>query len=65
MHSIYSLICGYYFFKKHTIHKIQSTDLKMVNKLKGPSEDASVSLGRSKKEITSEERGRDLGGKMN
>ena len=37
---------------------IQSTELKKVNKLKGPSEDASVPLGRE------EERGRDLGWKV-
>ena len=32
---------------------IQSTELKKVNKLKCPSKDASVSLGREKKAITS------------
>ena len=31
---------------------IQSTELKKVNKLKCPSKDASVSLGREKKAIT-------------
>ena len=35
--------------------KIQSTKLKKVNKLKYPSEDPSVPLGREKKEITSGE----------
>jgi hypothetical protein len=35
------------------IPKIQSTELKKVNKLKCPSEDASVLLGREKKAITS------------
>ena len=44
--------------------KIQSTELKKVNKLKGPSEDTSVPLGREKKAITSEEGWRDLGGKV-
>jgi hypothetical protein len=34
--------------------------LKKVNKLKSPSEDASVPLGREKKPITSEVGGRDL-----
>jgi hypothetical protein len=38
-----------------------STELKKVNKLKCPSEDASVPLGREKKAITSGERGSDLG----
>ena len=39
--------------KKYRIPKIQSTELKKVNKLKCPSEDASVPLGREKKAITS------------
>ena len=34
--------------KRHRIPKIQSTELKMVNKLKCPSEDSSVLLGREK-----------------
>jgi hypothetical protein len=38
--------------KKYRIPKIQSTELKKVNKLKCPSEDASVPLGREKKAIT-------------
>ena len=33
--------------------KVQSTELKKLNKLKCPSEDASVPLGRGKKAITS------------
>ena len=49
--------------KKYRIPKIQSTELKKVNKLKCPSE----ALGKKKKAITSgeggKERGRDLGGK--
>jgi hypothetical protein len=36
-----------------------------VNKLKCPSEDASVPLGREEKTITSGEGGRDLGEKIN
>ena len=44
--------------------KIQSTELKKLNKLKCPSEDISVSLGREKKVITSGEGQRDLGGKV-
>jgi hypothetical protein len=38
--------------------KIQSTELKKVNKLKGPSEDSSVPLGREKK-ATGREEGRE------
>jgi hypothetical protein len=45
----------------YRVPKIQSTELKTVNKLECPSEDASVPLGREKKEITSGEGGRDLG----
>jgi hypothetical protein len=43
---------------------IQSTELKKLNKLKCPIEDAPVSLGREKKAITSGEGWRDLGGKV-
>ena len=43
--------------KKYRLSKIQSTELKKVNKLKCPSEDASVPLGREKKAITSGEGG--------
>ena len=50
--------------KKYRISKIQSTEFKKLNKLKCPSEDASVPLGREKKAITHGERGRDLGGKV-
>ena len=50
--------------KPYRISKIQSTELKKVNKLKCPSEDASVPLGREKKAITSGEGGRDLVGKV-
>jgi hypothetical protein len=46
---------------KYRIPKIQSTELKKVNKLKCRSEDASVPLGREKKAITSGEGERDLG----
>jgi hypothetical protein len=42
---------------------IQSIELKKLNKLKCPSEDVSVLLGREKKAITSGKGGWDLGGK--
>ena len=35
--------------KKYRIPRIQSTELKKVNKPKGPSENASITLGREKK----------------
>jgi hypothetical protein len=44
--------------------KIQSTEFKRLNKLKCPSEDVSVPLGREEKAITSGKGGRDLGGKV-
>jgi hypothetical protein len=50
--------------KKKKIPKIQSTELEKVYKLKCPSEDASVPLGREKKAITTGEEGRGLGGKV-
>jgi hypothetical protein len=60
---MYTLISGYYPpKKKYRISKIQPTDLK-VNKLKCPSEDTSVQIGREKKVITSGKGGRNLGGK--
>ena len=46
------------------MYKIQSIELKNLSKLKYPSKDASVPLGREKKTITSGEGGRDLGGKV-
>ena len=49
--------------KKYRIPKIQSTEFKKVNKLKCPSEDASVPLGREKKAITNGG-GRNLRGNM-
>ena len=51
---------------RYRIPKIQSTELKKVNKLKGPREDASVPLGREKNAVTvgREGPGRDLGGKV-
>ena len=49
--------------KKYRILKIQFTELKKVNKLKGPSEEASVPLGREKKTITRGEGGRTQEGK--
>jgi hypothetical protein len=45
----------------YRIPKIQSTELKKLNKVKCPSEDTSVSFGREKKAMTSGEGGRDLG----
>jgi hypothetical protein len=50
--------------KKYKIPTIQSIELKKVHKLKCPSEDASVPLGREKKAITSGERRRGLEGKV-
>jgi hypothetical protein len=46
------------------IPKIQSIELKKVNKLKCPNEVASIPLGREKEAITSGEGRRDLGGKV-
>jgi hypothetical protein len=40
----------------YRISKIQSTKLKMVSRLKYPSEDSSIPLGREKKAITCRER---------
>jgi hypothetical protein len=57
-----SLISGYQ-TKKYRIPGIQSTELKKANKLKGPSEDASIPLGREKKAITGGELGREGGTK--
>jgi hypothetical protein len=51
MHGIYLLISEYK-SKKYRISRILSTELKKVSKLKGPSGDASVTLGREKKAIT-------------
>jgi hypothetical protein len=50
--------------KKYRIPKIQSTELKKVNKLKGPSEDTSVPTGREKKAITNGKGETDLEGKV-
>ena len=47
--------------KKYRIPKIQSIELKKVNKLKCPSKDTSVPLGRDKKAITIREGKKDLG----
>ena len=49
--------------KLYRIHKIPSTELKKLNKLKCPSEGASVPLRREKKAITSGEGGREEGRK--
>ena len=45
----------------YRIPKIQSTELKKFNKLKDPSEDTSVPLGREMKATTRRERGRTEG----
>ena len=50
--------------KKYRITRYSPTELQKVNKLKGPSENASVPLGREKKAITSGEGRRDRGGKV-
>jgi hypothetical protein len=50
--------------KKYRVPKIQSTELKMINKLKYPCEVASVPHGREKKASKSEEGGRNLEGKV-
>ena len=42
--------------KKYRILRIQSTELKKVNKPKGPSENTSIPLGREKKAITGRKR---------
>jgi hypothetical protein len=66
MHGMYSLIIldKKKKKKKYRIFKIQSTELKKVNKLKCPNEDTSVSLGREKTTIKSGEGQRNLGGKV-
>ena len=51
--------------QKYKISKIQSTELKTVNKVKCPNENASVLLEMEKKAITSGDRRRDLGRKVN
>jgi hypothetical protein len=51
--------------KKYRISRIKSTELKRVNKLKCPSEDTSIPLGREKNAITSGEGRRNLGEKVN
>jgi hypothetical protein len=74
MHGMYSLISEYSPKEKerkdktrpdqtrpYKISKIQSTELTKLNKLKCPSEDASVPLGREKKAITNGEGGREGG----
>ena len=50
--------------KNYRIHRIQSTELKELNKLKFPSEDASVPIGREKKATTSGEGRKNMGGKV-
>jgi hypothetical protein len=48
---------------KDRIPKIQSIELKKVNKLKCPSKDASIPLGREKKAIKNGEGGRERSGR--
>jgi hypothetical protein len=48
----------------YRIPKIQSIEFKRLNKLKCPSEDISVPLGREKKAIINGEGMRDMGGKV-
>jgi hypothetical protein len=45
--------------QNYRIPRMQSTELKMVNKLKGSSEDASIPLGREKKAVTVVGRGKE------
>ena len=47
----------------YRIYKLQPTEFNRFNKLKCPSEDASVPLGRKKKAIICGQRGRDAEGK--
>jgi hypothetical protein len=49
--------------KKYRIHKIQSTELRKINKLKCLSGDVSVPLGREKKAITCRKRSKDKMGR--
>jgi hypothetical protein len=46
----------------HRIPRIQSSEFKKVNKLKGPSENASIIFGREKKAITGGRRREGAGG---
>ena len=59
MDSMYSLISGYQ-PKKFRIPSVQSIELKKVNKLKGPREDASDPFGREKKANMGEGKKRNL-----
>jgi hypothetical protein len=58
MHGMYSLISGYR-GERYRIPKIQSTDLKSVNKLESPSQDASVSPTWEREESNHKWRGRE------
>ena len=55
---MYSLISGYR-GERYRIPKIQSTDLKSVNKLESPSQDASVSPTWEREESNHKWRGRE------
>ena len=61
-HGMYSLISGCQ-KKKYRILNIQSTEMKNLNKVKGPSVHASVLLRQQKKAITRERKGGTLEGK--
>ena len=70
-HAWYVLTNKWILAKKYRIHRIKSTELKKVNKLKDPSEDGSIPLGREKKSNPREQRhggswvGKGLGGERN
>ena len=51
--------------EQRPVTQVGKKNLPKANKLKCPSEDASVPLGREKKAITSGEGWKDLGGKVN
>jgi hypothetical protein len=51
--------------KEYRTPRTQSLELKNVNNLKGPSEDASIPLGREKKAIIGSRGKKGLGGKWN
>ena len=63
MHGMYSLISGYR-GERYRIPKIQSTDLKSVNKLESPSQDASVSPTWEREESNHKWRGREGTGRV-
>jgi hypothetical protein len=60
------MVCTHYHVdvSQKNVEYPRYTELKKVNKLKCPSEDASIPLGREKKAITSGKGRRDLGRKV-